>query len=86
METRSPINFAITPELYEKVELLAEQTGKSVAEVVSLLLELGMKNHEEMVEIAKKTVAQSFEREFSSHLLRLFLPLLQTSKNKKLTN
>ena len=84
--TYSPITFAITPELYEKVALLAEQTGKNVAEVVSLLLELGMKNHEEMVEIAKKTVSQTFEKEFSSYLLRLFLPLLGEHGKKNVSN
>jgi fido (protein-threonine AMPylation protein) len=83
-----PIRFAVTPAVKAKLEELAEQSGKSVSEVASIILMAQIKEHQKLEASLRKAVAEAFDEEFNrimSPLLRLF-PFLQGNGKKQMPN
>ncbi len=83
-----PIRFAVTPAVKAKLEELAEQSGKSVSEVASIILMAQIKEHQKLEASLRKAVAEALDEEFNrimSPLLRLF-PFLQSNGKKRMSN
>ena len=87
-DTLIPIRFAVTPAVKAKLEELAEQSGKSVSEVASIILMAQIKEHNNLEASLRKTIAEAFDEEFDriiSPLLTLF-PSLQSNGKKRISN
>ncbi len=68
MPTKNPrLNVVLSDELYERVEKIAEQEGKSLSVVAKELMEDALEKHEDMLlsEMAMKREAKS--RKVISH-------------------